>query len=80
MSTLRLTEQGETISQKYANKVNAVYNMELLTASVTAKVAEDDKSGFKPHELEDVLEFMAVESKKRYEELMQLISSIDAIC
>jgi len=71
MSTLRLTEQGETISQKYANKVNAVYNMELLTASVTAKVAEDDKSGFQPHELEDILEFMAVESKKKYESLMK---------
>jgi phosphoenolpyruvate carboxylase len=29
---LRLTEQGETIERKYANKVNAAYNLELLTS------------------------------------------------
>ncbi|MFY9150777.1 MAG: phosphoenolpyruvate carboxylase, partial [Prolixibacteraceae bacterium] len=29
---LRLTEQGETIERKYANKVNAAYNIELLTS------------------------------------------------
>ncbi len=31
---LRLTEQGETIPQKYANLVSAVYNLELLQAGV----------------------------------------------
>ena len=29
---LRLTEQGETIERKYANKVNAAFNLELLTS------------------------------------------------
>lgn len=29
---MRLTEQGEVISQKYANKVTALYNLELLQA------------------------------------------------
>jgi phosphoenolpyruvate carboxylase len=29
---LRLTEQGETIERKYANRINAAYNMELLTS------------------------------------------------
>jgi phosphoenolpyruvate carboxylase len=29
---LRLTEQGETIEHKYANKVNAAFNLELLTS------------------------------------------------
>jgi phosphoenolpyruvate carboxylase len=33
---LRLTEQGETIPQKYANLVSAVYNLELLQAGVAA--------------------------------------------
>jgi phosphoenolpyruvate carboxylase len=31
---LRLTEQGETIAQKYANRLTAVYNIELLLAGI----------------------------------------------
>ena len=34
---LRITEQGETIERKYAHKVNAAYNLELMLASVTAQ-------------------------------------------
>jgi phosphoenolpyruvate carboxylase len=33
---LRVTEQGETIAQKYANLITATYNLELLLAGVTA--------------------------------------------
>src|SRR5262252_493678 len=32
---LRMTEQGETIEQKYANRLTAVYNLELLLAGTT---------------------------------------------
>ena len=32
---LRITEQGETIERKYANKANASYNLELLLAGTT---------------------------------------------
>jgi phosphoenolpyruvate carboxylase len=35
----RMTEQGETIYQKYANLSNATFNLELLVASVTATTA-----------------------------------------
>ena len=31
-SGLRMTEQGETIAQKYANQISAVYNLELMFA------------------------------------------------
>lgn len=31
---IRMTEQGETIERKYANKVNAAYNIELLLAGL----------------------------------------------
>jgi phosphoenolpyruvate carboxylase len=31
---LRLTEQGETVAQKYANQITATYNLELLQAGV----------------------------------------------
>jgi phosphoenolpyruvate carboxylase len=42
---MRLTEQGEMISQKYANTVTALYNLELLqagTASHTLNVGKED--------------------------------------
>jgi len=50
---LRVTEQGETISQKYANQITAVYNLELLLAGVTGVTLEDrhrskDYSKFEP--------------------------------
>src|SRR5260370_20526319 len=31
---IRLTEQGETIAQKYANRITAAYNLEILLAGV----------------------------------------------
>ena len=67
---IRLTEQGETISQKYANKVNAAYNLELLAASAMRKAQDAVGGEERPHPLEDILEYMAVESKKRYQALM----------
>ncbi len=33
---IRMTEQGETIAQKYANQITAAYNLELLLAGVTS--------------------------------------------
>ncbi|MDV7402360.1 phosphoenolpyruvate carboxylase, partial [Arthrospira platensis SPKY1] len=33
---LRLTEQGETIAQKYANRLNAAFNLELMFAGSLA--------------------------------------------
>ena len=40
---LRTTEQGETISQKYANRITARYNLELLCAgTVAASVRRSD--------------------------------------
>ena len=38
---IRLTEQGETIAQKYANPVNAAYNLELLAANTLSKHLKD---------------------------------------
>ncbi len=44
---LRLTEQGETISQKYANRGTASHHLELLTAGVfTAKIGYGDDRSF----------------------------------
>ncbi|MEM9856301.1 MAG: phosphoenolpyruvate carboxylase [Bacteroidota bacterium] len=67
---IRLTEQGETIEQKYANKVNAAYNLELLLASATVKTVVSKSTPKKPHPLADTLEHLAAESKKVYSALL----------
>ncbi|MEM8893270.1 MAG: phosphoenolpyruvate carboxylase [Bacteroidota bacterium] len=67
---LRLTEQGETIAQKYANKVNAEYNIELLTASTAAKFIRGKYTERKDHSLANIIDRMAAESKKHYSALM----------
>ncbi len=68
---IRLTEQGETIAQKYANKVNAAYNLELLAANTLSKTLLDRKERHKFHKNADVIEWLAKESKASYEALIK---------
>ncbi|WP_112312724.1 phosphoenolpyruvate carboxylase [Pseudogemmobacter bohemicus] len=42
---LKLTEQGEVVSAKYANRGTALYNMELLTAAVLTHTAGSGRQG-----------------------------------
>ena len=66
---IRFTEQGETIERKYANKNNAVYNIELLTAgTLAASMLQNDHPG-KEYEYASELNFLADTSKQVYEEL-----------
>jgi len=74
---IRLTEQGETIAQKYANKVNAEYNLELLVASTAARTILDGVTERTYHPMADILEKLANESKTHYENLMQEEGFID---
>jgi phosphoenolpyruvate carboxylase len=67
---IRLTEQGETIAQKYANKVNAAYNLELLAAGALYKTLKDNKQERSYHPLANVIEKLAASSKKYYEAMM----------
>jgi phosphoenolpyruvate carboxylase len=67
---VRLTEQGETIAQKYENKVNAGYNLELLAANAMSKTILDKNSERSYHPLADILEKLANNSKKHYENLL----------
>ncbi|MEN7549535.1 phosphoenolpyruvate carboxylase [Rapidithrix thailandica] len=67
---IRQTEQGETISQKYANKLNAAYNMELFVAgtagsSILHKYTEKKKNNF-----DQTLKYLAEESRKHYMNLL----------
>lgn len=45
---MRVTEQGEVISQKYANKITALYNLELLQAGTMGLTM----GAYEPHDLE----------------------------
>ncbi len=69
--SIRLTEQGETIAQKYANKVNAAYNLELLAAGSLYKTLMDTQSERTYHPLAPIIETLAASSKKYYEAMMQ---------
>ena len=67
---MRLTEQGETISQKYANKINAAFNLELLEAgtagyTILHKYTQHRKNRFDKH-----LDYLAEKSKEFYTALI----------
>ncbi|MCK9412378.1 MAG: phosphoenolpyruvate carboxylase [Prolixibacteraceae bacterium] len=66
---IRFTEQGETIERKYANKNNAVYNIELLTAGTLAVSMLQNNGPVKEYNLASELDFLACKSKQVYEEL-----------
>lgn len=64
---LRLTEQGETIERKYANKVNAAFNLELLTAGTLRNTLLNTHKH--DPELFELVGFMAHESFTSYNTL-----------
>ncbi len=77
MGELRVTEQGEVISQKYANRVTAAHHMERLLAGVSAWTAADQRNHQEPHPAEAVFEEVAVASRKAYGELIDTEGFLD---
>ena len=67
---IRLTEQGETIAQKFGNFVTATYNLELLLAGVTAKTIEHEQSAPLAPPLAPVLERLSEASQRAYRRLL----------
>ncbi|HMQ29109.1 MAG TPA: phosphoenolpyruvate carboxylase [Chloroflexaceae bacterium] len=67
---LRVTEQGETIAQKYANLVTAGYNLELLLAGVARATLLERHLPVVPHPLEGALDRLAEWSRAAYAELI----------
>jgi phosphoenolpyruvate carboxylase len=64
---MRMTEQGETIAQKYAHIGSAVYNAELLMASATAATARHRYTeSSAPPELEPLFDKLAADSRDAY--------------
>lgn len=67
---LRMTEQGETIAQKYAHFASAVYNIELLMASATCATAESARLPEEPKALGEILDQLAAWSRDAYRALL----------
>jgi phosphoenolpyruvate carboxylase len=71
---LRLTEQGETIERKYANKVNAAFNIELLASGTLRNTLLNANSN--SNELFELISLMAHESFTTYNALTRHSSFI----
>ena len=67
---IRLTEQGETIAQKFANRTTAAYNLELLLAGVTATTCLHRGEIHAPHPLTPLVEKLAASSRVAYRGLL----------
>ena len=68
---IRLTEQGETIAQKFGNLTTATYNMELLVAGVTATTCGHQFGKPATHKLEPIAEHLAESSTRAYRKLLE---------
>jgi phosphoenolpyruvate carboxylase len=67
---LRLTEQGEVIARKYANRLTAAHNLELLLSGVTRKSAQIHFPDTQPHALAPIMAQLAATSRTVYRELL----------
>ncbi len=68
---IRLTEQGETIAQKFGNFDTATYNLELLLAGVTGATIEHERSAPMPPPLTQILEKLSRSSQQAYRRLIE---------
>ena len=68
---LRVTEQGETIRQKYANLATAAHHIELLQSSALARRALDAVRPEDPPRLLALMDRLALRSRDAYVELVQ---------
>ena len=74
---LRMTEQGETISQKYANRGTASHHFELLAAGALAATAFDSAGRGDPPALAPIMDRLAATSRRAYRDLIEREGFID---
>ena len=67
---LRLTEQGETIAQRYANRVTAAHHLELLLAGTLAATLKHRERRREPARLSEAMDRLARESRDSYRALV----------
>ncbi|WP_035238619.1 phosphoenolpyruvate carboxylase [Desulfobacter vibrioformis] len=66
----RVTEQGETIERKYANLVNAAYNLELMVSSVTAQTVLHENTKDRCEEVENLFRGLGDRGRHYYRQLI----------
>jgi phosphoenolpyruvate carboxylase len=71
MGHLRVTEQGEVISQKYANPVTATYHLERLLAGVARTSLLHDAAHPATHDLEEIWAEVVARSYSSYRALVE---------
>ncbi len=67
---IKMTEQGETIEKKYANKINAAYNLELMVSGATLNTLLHRQNTQGNQVAADIIEYLGGESKKIYTDLL----------
>lgn len=70
--SVRLTEQGETVAQKYANQGTAAYNLELLLAGVAKRAALADRDAEVDAVARDLMKRLADTAGESYRALVGL--------
>lgn len=75
--SFRMTEQGETIAQKYANLANATYNLELLLAGAAINTAKHRHTPETPDPAETFLDTLSATSQAAYQNLLHTQGFID---
>lgn len=68
---VRVTEQGETIAQKYANLITATYNLELLQAGAAATTLKHMQPKPRLDDVQHVVDQLSQRSRVAYESLIR---------
>ncbi|MEI6871358.1 MAG: phosphoenolpyruvate carboxylase, partial [Verrucomicrobiota bacterium] len=74
---MRLTEQGETIAQKYANPFTATYNLEMLLAGVAATTLRHKLHADEDPEFAPLMEKLSTASRATYRQLLDAEGFLD---
>ncbi|GAA5483045.1 phosphoenolpyruvate carboxylase [Haloferula sargassicola] len=73
----RMTEQGESIAQKYANLANATYNLELLLAGTAITTAHHRQPAPAEDPAESLVPELSAASQHAYQQLLHAEGFID---
>jgi phosphoenolpyruvate carboxylase len=73
---LRITEQGESISQKFSNPITATFNLELLLAGA-CRFSVDPAPGAPEGDLEETMTRLVEASRQAYRELLETDGFMD---
>ena len=74
---IRLTEQGETIAQKYANRITAAYNLEILLAGVAGITLQQEGQSEPEETSGDLVSHLSNTSRDAYRSLLEMAGFLE---